>query len=112
MFEAVTEGLKKLNQLRTLFGLDVIVEGGSGDYDRLLFSQKNLCTFMDPYFTLDKIHSFGMYYFLTRILQPLYVTPEKPRYDHPLNQTAFQIAKKIPEFQNIGHLRGFVWRKR
>ena len=112
MFEATTEGLAILNNFRNMFGLSEVSEGGCGDYDRLLFSEKELKNYMGNNFELVKIHSFGMYYFLTRILQPLYVAPEKPQYDHKLNDIAFKIAKEIPDFENIGHLKGYIWRKR
>jgi ubiquinone/menaquinone biosynthesis C-methylase UbiE len=112
MFEATTEGLAILNNFRKMFGLSEVSEGGCGDYDRLLFSEKELKSFMNTNFELINIHSFGMYYFLTRILQPLFVAPEKPRYDHKLNDVAFEIAKKLPDFENIGHLKGYVWKKR
>ncbi len=112
MFEATEEGLETLNQYRQLFGLEEVEKGGRGDYDRLLFSEKKLKDFMHPHFELETIHTFGMYYFLTRILQPLYVAPDQPRYDHPLNTTAFEIAKKLPDFHDLGHLKGFVWKKK
>jgi hypothetical protein len=53
-----------------------------------------------------------MYYFLTRIVQPLLVAPDKPRYDHKLNEVAKTIATIVPDFESIGHLVGFVWRKK
>ena len=112
MFEATVEGLEVLNRMRRLFGLSEVSEGGNGDYDRLLFSEKALREFMEEHYDLVQIHSFGMYYFLTRILQPLFVAPEQPRYDHKLNDVAYEIAKKIPDFDSIGHLKGYVWKRK
>ena len=113
MFEACKEGLDLLNYYRRMFSLDVISEGGCGEYDRLLFSEEILFPFMNKNFCeLLHTHHFGMYYFLTRILQPLFVAPEKPRYDHKLNDVAFEIAKKIPDFNSLGHLKGYVWKKK
>ena len=40
------------------------------------------------------------------------VAPEKPSYDHPLNSVAKEIARAVPDFQGLGHLVGFVLRKR
>ena len=111
MFEATTEGLALLNDFRKMFGLSEVSEGGCGDYDRLLFLEKELKIFMSTNFEQVNIHSFGMYYFLTRIVQPLFVRPEKPRYDYKLNDVAFEIAKKLPDFKNIDHLKGYVWKK-
>lgn len=112
MFEACTEGLEILNKYRKMFALDTISEGGCGDYDRLLLSEKTLIPYMKQNSCeLVHIHHFGMYYFLTRILQPLFVAPDRPQYDHKLNDVAFEIAKKIPDFENIGHLKGYIWKK-
>jgi len=112
MFEATVEGLKILNHFRKMFNLPIVSEGGNGDYDRLLFQEKQLKDCMQEHAELITVHSFGMYYFISRILQPLFVAPESPRYDHKLNDIAFEIAKKIPDFENIGHLKGYVWKKR
>jgi hypothetical protein len=53
-----------------------------------------------------------MYYFLTRVVQPLLVAPDKPSYDHKLNEVAREIAKVVPDFEGLGHLVGFVLSKR
>ena len=53
-----------------------------------------------------------MYYFLTRIVQPLLVAPDKPRYDHRLNEIAREIAKTHSDYKGLGHLVAFVFRKR
>jgi hypothetical protein len=53
-----------------------------------------------------------MYYFLTRIIQPLLVAPEQPSYDHPLNEVAKRIARGLPDLGEMGQLAGFILRKR
>ncbi|HQS83362.1 MAG: hypothetical protein B7Y25_00235 [Alphaproteobacteria bacterium 16-39-46] len=111
MFEATFEGLEILNKFKKMFNLREVSDGGDGDYDRLLFSEKNLKEFMREEFELIRIHSFGMYYFISRILQPLFVAPNSAKYDHKLNDVAFQIARHIPDFENMGHLKGYVWKK-
>jgi hypothetical protein len=78
----------------------------------LKFHEKELTDFCDACFELQRTQRFGMYYFLTRIVQPLLVAPEVPRYDHRLNEVAKQIARLVPDFESIGHLVGFVFRKR
>ena len=53
-----------------------------------------------------------MYYFLTRIVQPLLVAPASPTYDHELNEVAKSIARVVPDFEHMGQLTGFMLRKR
>ena len=112
LMEGTFEGIERLNEYRRRFDLDEIDAGGK---DRLLtfkFHEKQLLEFTEPMYELLRIQRFGMYYFLTRIVQPLLVAPESPTYDHPLNDVAKQIARAVPDFQGMGHLVGFVLRKR
>jgi hypothetical protein len=53
-----------------------------------------------------------MYYFLTRVVQPLLVAPDKPSYDHKLNAVAREIARFMPDLDGMGHLVAFVLVKR
>jgi ubiquinone/menaquinone biosynthesis C-methylase UbiE len=112
MMEGTFDGLERLNFYRRKFGLAEIEASGRDRLFTLKFHEKQLMEFCDPHFELLRTQRFGMYYFLTRIVQPLLAAPEKPRYDHPLNEVAKAIAKIIPDFESIGHLVGFAWRKR
>jgi len=112
MMEGTFDGLERLNFYRRKFGLEEIEAGGQDRLLTLKFHECELETFLAPYFELLRTQRFGMYYFLTRIVQPLLVAPEKPRYDHPLNEVAKAIARVVPDFESIGHLVGFAWRKR
>ena len=112
LMEGVVQGLRRLNSYRQAFGLPVIEEGGRDGYERTLFDEHQLLAYLSQGFELLRIQRFGMYYFLTRILQPLFVAPEAPRYDHRINDVAREIARVIPDFEGIGRLVGFVMRKR
>lgn len=112
MMEGTNEGLDRLNELRSEFGLGLIEADGKDRLFTKKFDERVLCEFTQPYFTLERIQRFGMYYFLTRIVQPLLVAPMKPSYDHKLNDVAREIALKYPDFMSIGHLVGFILCKR
>jgi ubiquinone/menaquinone biosynthesis C-methylase UbiE len=112
LMEGTFDGLARLNFYRSKFGLPEIEPEGRDRLLTLKFHEKDLMEFCDPYFELQRTQRFGMYYFLTRIIQPLLVAPEPPRYDHRLNEVAKQIARIVPDFESIGHLVGFVLRKR
>jgi len=112
MLEGTFDGLDRLNFYRRKFGLPEIGADGQDRLHTLKFQEQQLLEFCSPHFDLVRTKRFGMYYFLTRIVQPLLVAPESPRYDHPLNEVAKFIAGVVPDFENIGHLVGFAWRKR
>jgi ubiquinone/menaquinone biosynthesis C-methylase UbiE len=112
LLEGTFDGLERLNFYRRMFDLDEIESGGRDRLLTLKFHETELLRFVDPLFELVRTQRFGMYYFLTRIVQPLLVAPDPPSYDHPLNAIARQIARQIPDLEHMGHLVGFVLRKR
>jgi ubiquinone/menaquinone biosynthesis C-methylase UbiE len=112
LMEGTNDGLDRLNYYRRKFGLSEIDAGGKDRLLTLKFDEKPLLDYVDACFEVQRVQRFGMYYFLTRIVQPLLMAPEPPRYDHALNAVARQIAKLVPDFEGIGHLVGFCLRKR
>ncbi|MGH8643129.1 MAG: class I SAM-dependent methyltransferase [Gammaproteobacteria bacterium] len=111
LMEGTFDGMERLNQYRRMFGLPEIDPAGRDRLITLKFHEAQLLCEVDPLFERLRTQRFGMYYFLTRIVQPLLVAPEAPRYDHKLNYIAREIARLVPDFDGIGHLVGFVLRK-
>jgi ubiquinone/menaquinone biosynthesis C-methylase UbiE len=112
LMEGTFDGLERLNFYRRQFGLDEIEAGGRDRLLTLKFHERELLDFVAPHYELVRTQRFGMYYFLTRIVQPLLVAPDPPSYDHELNAVAKQIARVIPDLEHMGHLVGFVLRRR
>jgi ubiquinone/menaquinone biosynthesis C-methylase UbiE len=112
LMEGTFDGLERLNFYRRKFDLPEIEAGGRDRLFTLKFHEKPLLDFCAPLYELVRTQRFGMYYFLTRIVQPLLVAPEQPRYDHRLNEVARMIARVVPDFESIGHLVGFALRRR
>lgn len=112
LLEGTFDGLERLNFFRRQFGLEEIEAGGRDRLLTLKFRERVLLEFVEPYFELLRIQRFGMYYFLTRIIQPLLVAPEAPSYDHRINEVAKEVARVVPDLEHMGHLVGFVLRKR
>lgn len=111
LMEGTFDGLEKLNNYRHKFDLPEIEGGGRDRLFTLKFHEKKLLDFTSPYFEALRTQRFGMYYFLTRIVQPLFVAPDSPRYDHELNEIAKKIALIVPDFEGIGHMVAFMLRK-
>jgi ubiquinone/menaquinone biosynthesis C-methylase UbiE len=112
LMEGTFDGLERLNAYRKKFGLNEIEADGRSRLITLKFHESELLEFCSKLFEHRETKRFGMYYFLTRVVQPLLVAPEEPRYDHKLNEVAKQIARLVPDFEGIGHLVGFVLRRR
>jgi ubiquinone/menaquinone biosynthesis C-methylase UbiE len=111
LMEGTFEGLERLNRMREAFKLEPIAPDGRERLITLKFHEQQLLDFCKAYFRTEAIKRFGMYYFLTRIVQPLLVAPAKPSYDHRLNEVAREIARLIPDYEGIGHLVAFILRK-
>jgi len=112
LMEGTFDGLERLNYYRRHVGLAEIDPSGRDRLLTLKFHERELLDFVDPHYELVRTQRFGMYYFLTRIVQPLLIAPEPPRYDHPLNEVAKHLARVVPDFEQLGQLVAFVLRKR
>ena len=112
LMEGTFDGLDKLNQARNIFGLPSIDAGGRDRLFTLKFHERELLDFCKPLFINEWIKRFGMYYFLTRVVHPLLVAPDSPKYEHKINEVARQIARLIPDFEGMGHLVAFGFVKR
>lgn len=108
MLEGMVEGWEKLNEVRKLFGLYEI--GNHWTQTKMRESELMSYIYKKGYSVMKK-QCFGMYYFLSRVIHPLVIKPEEPKYSDKFNEIAVEIAKKIPDFQEIGHLRFYVIKK-
>ncbi|CAN1209698.1 Methyltransferase type 11 domain-containing protein [Tumidithrix helvetica PCC 7403] len=112
LMEGTFEGLEKLNSAREKFQLDTIAADGKDRLFTAKFHEQELLDFCKPLYHLEHIQRFGMYYFLTRVVHPLLVAPEQPKYSNKINEIARQVAKFFPNFEDMGHLVAFIFTKR
>ena len=113
MLEGTLQGLKQLNDMRVMFGLDPIPEAASGyNWFSNKFDEEEMHQVAATLFErLEGIQRFGMYYFISRVLHPLLVAPEPPRYDARINEIARKVCSKIPNYEDIGHLALHIFRR-
>lgn len=111
LMEGTYQGLHRLNEARRAFGLDAIDDSGRDRLLTLKFDEPKLVEFCSTHFQINRIQRFGMYYFLTRVVHPLLVAPDTPRYDARINSVALEVARKYPDYKGMGHLVAFVLEK-
>jgi ubiquinone/menaquinone biosynthesis C-methylase UbiE len=92
MVECSIQGRDHLNNLRETMGLARIPTIPFN----LDFNEDELWPYLSKYFTIYSVTRFGLYEFISKILHPLYVSPEEPKYDHKLNEIASNLCKQIP----------------
>lgn len=112
LMEGTFEGLDRLNAARAKVGLEPIAPDGRDRLITLKFHEEALVDFCRPFYRHEATHRFGMYYFLTRVVQPLLVAPDPPSYDHKLNAVARQLARFFPDLDGMGHLVAFAFSRR
>lgn len=113
MLEGTLQGLAKMNEIRNNFGLDSIPDTDqSYNWFSNKFDEKELIDKSSEYFSeLISIERFGMYFFLSRVVHPLLVQPEQPKYDAKINEVAREICKVFQDFEGMGHEALFVFKK-
>jgi ubiquinone/menaquinone biosynthesis C-methylase UbiE len=107
MIEGTSEGLDKLNNLRESYGLHRIEK----HWHNLLFDDDKLMTFIRKEFTTKEIISLGTYYFISRVVHPLMVSPDEPKFEAKINEVARRIATDIPGFDDISINKLYVMTK-
>lgn len=112
MMEGTVQGWEKLNKTRKMFGLEEISIDTSKGLDTLKFDEKKLIPFLEKYWKILEIRHFGMYYLISRVIHPLITFPNKPKFNAKINKIALEIAKKIPDWNGIGHLTAFILEKK
>jgi ubiquinone/menaquinone biosynthesis C-methylase UbiE len=97
MIEGTSGGLDKLNNMRESYGLHRIEK----HWHNLLFDDDMLMTFLKKHFNNKEIISLGTYYFISRVVHPLMVLPDEPKFEAKINEVARRMAADIPSFDDI-----------
>lgn len=112
MMEATKQGVDRLNELRQKVGLEAIPHSTKQNWWINRFDEDKIEQFLSQIFKIQEIQRFGMYFFLSRIIHPLMVFPEKPKFDSKMNLIARETASKIgTDYKNLGHSTLFVLKK-
>jgi len=102
MLESSEQGLQRLNDVREMAGLYRIPT--NPEWSDLKFDEEKLVPYLEKLFQIVEVKRFGMYYFISRVIHPLLVAPDDPKYDAPINRVAWEIARKIPNYRDMGAL--------
>jgi ubiquinone/menaquinone biosynthesis C-methylase UbiE len=108
--EGIAENFEAINNMRQQVDLHPI----KLDWHNHLFVKNNLEGELGKYFLIEERIDFGEYYFLSRVVHPLFSAPDEPRFQGHLNSVAKAIwEKKIAKerFSDISILVLYVCRK-
>jgi len=107
MVEGTEDGLSRLNHVRDQLGLEPIPSLAPDNASSLKFHEKEINEFLEKMFEIQIVRYFGTYYLISRVVHPLLVAPEPPRFDATINTIARKVAEVIPDIANLGHVMGY-----
>jgi ubiquinone/menaquinone biosynthesis C-methylase UbiE len=108
MVEGNEDGLRRLNTVREHVGLEPIPTADSESFSSLKLEEGALAAWLEPLFEIADVRFFGTYYLISRVVHPLLVHPDQPRFDAPINAIARKVAEVIPDVGRLGHVTGYV----
>jgi SAM-dependent methyltransferase len=112
LVEGNRDGLGRLNALREELGLGAIPD--REDYQNagsLKFDEGEFAAMIKGLFCTRASRNFGTYFLISRVVHPLYVSPEPPAFDHRLNEIARAVESRRPDLFDGSHLMGQVLEK-
>ena len=113
MMEQSMQGWENLNTMRAKFGLpEIPAADAKTNWFNIKFDDDELKAMVAPAFDFVKSQRFGMYFFLSRVIHPLLVAPENPKYDAKINEIARKAAFEVPNYEDLGHMILYVLKKR
>ncbi len=107
MIEGTSGGLDGLNHMRESYGLHRIEK----HWHNLLFDDETIMKFLKDQFRIEKIISMGTYYFISRVVHPLSVLPDEPKFEAKINEVARKISLNIDGFNELSINKFYVLSK-
>lgn len=107
--EVTIEGHERINKVRELFGLCPLKKHWHNTY----VEEEELLRELDIIgFDLCEIKHFGIYMLISKVVHPLAVYPEEPKFMSKWNEVAYQSAKNANRDLDCSHQNLFVLIKR
>jgi SAM-dependent methyltransferase len=108
LVEGLDEGRASLNQLRQAVALEPMpVVWHNTDFQR-----GRTLDFLDSYFRLEREIGFGTYDLVARVVHPLLVAPNPPKYDAFINEIAARVALERPSDLSNSRVAFFCLRRK
>lgn len=106
--EGSADGRKVLNKFRKMVGLSAMPRV----WHNIDFKETETVRYLKNFFMMDEYKHFGVYDFISRVVHPLLVSPEEPKYDAKINEIAARLALETQEFGDISRVMFLVLSKK
>jgi ubiquinone/menaquinone biosynthesis C-methylase UbiE len=113
MCEGSQDGFEALNDLREAVGLERIPESGPENVSALRFRDAEIERFSEDELGLIRTAKagFSTYFAIARVLHPLLVSPQQPRFSARINDLAHKIQDHLPKDSSLGSNILWVYEK-
>jgi ubiquinone/menaquinone biosynthesis C-methylase UbiE len=104
MCEGSATGFEALNRVRAALGLSMIPATSAENVSAIRFEDAEIERYAVNKlgFELVEKHGFSTFFLIARVLHPLLVAPDSPRFDAPINDFARQIQEHAPMAPGFG----------
>ena len=107
MLETSKQGIESLSRYRRMLKLSAIAV----PWHNIPIDEDWLNKTIKGKFKLEETVCFGTYFLISRIVHPLLVRPQEPKFDAKINAVALAIAQKFPALNNeMSQIKIFVLR--
>jgi len=106
--EGCKDGRDNLNRMRQSAGLQPMPPV----WHNIDFERQPTLDQLSRWFDLEHDLHFGVYDFVARVVHPLVVAPEEPRYDSRINEVGAKLACQSQQFGGISRVLFLVLRRR
>lgn len=97
--EVTRQGHAKIDEYRRKAGLLPLEKY----WHNLYIDEDEFFEYIKGKFEVLKVRRFGMYHFVSKILHPLIVFPNEPKFDARINEVARKLANRFNEFEDCSH---------
>jgi ubiquinone/menaquinone biosynthesis C-methylase UbiE len=114
MCEGSDTGFAALNDIRSTLGLSVIPSTSAENVSAIRFDDAEIERYATAElgFELVEKNGFSTFFLIARVLHPLLVAPESPRFDAPINEFARRIQEHAPMLPGFGSNNLWVLERR
>ena len=113
MCEGSEDGFDALNHLRSSVGLSVIPATSSDNVSAIRLKDADVEAFAEKEIGFKLVQKLGssIYFIIARVLHPLLVSPQRPRFDARINDLAARIQSELPFQPGFGSNTLWVFEK-
>ena len=107
LLDVTNQGHHSVDKVRQHYGLDIIEK----HWNNIYLDEVLLIAELAGEFQLVKKDSFSLYTLISKVIHPLIVAPQEPKFNSLINKLACELAREFTVEEHIGHTVLYVFKK-